>query len=142
MNSKDHGFEELHHTADWSMRVWAGDLPALFAEAARGMNSLAGMRLANGEFVQKNFKAEAPDVESLLVAFLSELIYHQEQENLGFSTFDIRIFGAVNTEYRMSADMEGAPIQKIDKAIKAVTYHNLKIEKTARGLEVEIVFDV
>ena len=26
--------------------------------------------------------------------------------------------------------MEGAQIESVDKAIKAVTYHNLKIEKT------------
>ena len=142
MSRKNQGFEELQHTADWSLRVWAGDLPALFEEAARGMNSLADVRLASGESVQKNYKADAPDVESLLVAFLSELIYHQEQEKLGFSKFDIRIFSTANNEYQISVDMEGAPIESIDKAIKAVTYHNLKIEKTVRGLEVEIVFDV
>jgi SHS2 domain-containing protein len=38
--------------------------------------------------------------------------------------------------------MEGAPLKALSKAIKAVTWHNLKVEKTARGLEVEIVFDV
>jgi SHS2 domain-containing protein len=38
--------------------------------------------------------------------------------------------------------MGGAPLQSLDKAIKAVTWHHLKIEETARGLEVEIVFDV
>jgi SHS2 domain-containing protein len=29
-----------------------------------------------------------------------------------------------------------------EKAIKAVTYHNLKIEKTNQGFETTIVFDV
>ena len=36
------GFEEISHTADWSARVWAPDLPSLFTEAARAMNSLSG----------------------------------------------------------------------------------------------------
>jgi SHS2 domain-containing protein len=36
----------------------------------------------------------------------------------------------------------GAPILSMDKAIKAVTFHNLQIQKTRRGVEVEIVFDV
>ena len=39
------GFLELPHTADWAVRVWAADLPALFAAAANGMNSLAGVSL-------------------------------------------------------------------------------------------------
>lgn len=40
---RDSGFEELHHTADWSLRVWAGDRPALFEAAARRMNSPAAV---------------------------------------------------------------------------------------------------
>jgi SHS2 domain-containing protein len=139
---KDKGFEEIPHTADWAMRVWANDLPSLFEEAARGMNALAGVKLAEKDKVKKHFEAEASDWEALLVSFLSELIYFQEQENLGFSRFDVRIFDVSNNEYRISADMEGAPIQAVDKAVKAVTFHNLKILKTARGLEVEIVLDV
>ncbi len=134
---KNKGFEEIPHTADWAMRVWASDLPSLFDEAAEGMNTLAGVKFVEGTKVNKHFETEAPDSESLLVAFLSELIYFQEQENLGFSEFDIRIIDS-----RILVDMEGAPIESVDKAIKAVTYHNLKILKSARGLEVEIVMDV
>ena len=134
---KNKGFEEIPHTADWAMRVWADDLPSLFEEAAYGMNTLARIKLADEAQVKKHFEAEAADSEALLVAFLSELIYYQEQENLGFSKFDIRIINS-----RISVDMEGAQIKSVDKAIKAATYHDLKIQKTARGLEVEIVLDV
>ena len=38
--------------------------------------------------------------------------------------------------------MDGAPLETVNKMIKAVTYHNLQIRQTARGYEVEIVFDV
>jgi len=38
--------------------------------------------------------------------------------------------------------MDGAPLLSATKIIKAVTYHNLRIRPTARGYEVEIVFDV
>lgn len=135
MQSK--GFEEIPHTADWAMRVWADDLPALFAEAVRGMNALAGARLAQSPRVRRKFNAKGPDTESLLVAFLTELVYAQEHENLGFDQFDIRIL-----DQRISVKMQGAPLESLSKAVKAVTYHNLKIEQTKRGYEVEIVFDV
>ena len=39
----------------------------------------------------RTFEGRRPDVESLLVAFLSELVYYQEQENLAFDTFDLRV---------------------------------------------------
>lgn len=131
------GFEEISHTADWSVRVWAADLPALFAECARAMNALSGTRIGEGPRVQRTFAAEAPDAESLLVAFLSELVYYQEQEGLAFDRLALQV-----EKGRLKVEMEGAQISSADKAIKAVTYHNLKIEKTSEGLEVTIVFDV
>ena len=131
------GFEEIAHTADWSVRVWAQDLPSLFAEAARAMNSLAGTVIAKDPRLPRTFETEAPDAESLLVAFLSELVYYQEQENLAFDDFELKI-----EAQRLRVDMEGAQIASIDKAIKAVTYHNMNIAETSRGVEVVIVFDV
>lgn len=131
------GFEEISHTADWSVRVWAQDLSSLFAEAARAMNSLAGIVTDKGPRLKQAFEAEGLDAESLLVAFLSELVYHQEQENLAFERFEAAV-----EEQKLKVEMEGAQIISIDKAIKAVTYHNIKIEKTSRGFEVVIVFDV
>lgn len=131
------GFEEISHTADWSVRVWADDLPSLFAESARTMNVLAGTVTAQSPRVGRTFESKEGDVESLLVAFLSELVYYQEQENLAFDTFEIQMNDA-----HISVNMEGAEITSVDKAIKAVTYHNLRIEETGRGYEVTIVFDV
>jgi SHS2 domain-containing protein len=131
------GFEEIPHTADWSIRVWADDLPGLLAESARGMYWLAGAELVDGPREMRTYETEGPDGESLLVAFLSELVYSAEQENLGFDDFDIRI-----KDGRLKVEMGGAPFVSFDKAIKAVTWHNLKIKETARGLDVEIVFDV
>lgn len=131
------GFEELSHTADWSARVWAPDLPALFTEAARAMNALSGTVIGNGPRLTRTFEAEGPDAESLLVAFLSELVYYHEQENLAFDGFDLRV-----AAQWLKAEMAGAEIASVDKAIKAVTYHNLNIEKTAEGFETTIVFDV
>jgi len=131
------GFEELTHTADWAMRVWAPTLEELFVQAAKGMNALSGARLVRGRRVKRTFTAESADEESLLVIFLSELIYLAEQENLGFTKFAMRI-----SKSRIGVKMEGAPLESLNKAIKAVTYHNLNIRQTAQGCEVEIVFDV
>ncbi len=142
------GFEEISHTADWSARVWAKDLPSLFAESARAMNSLAGTVIAQGSRVKRIFEAEDTDAESLLVAFLSELVYYQEQENLAFDKFEfevksVALIGAAMPKgKRLKVEMEGGQIVSTDKAIKAVTYHNLKIEKTKRGVAITIVFDV
>jgi SHS2 domain-containing protein len=137
MVNKDSGSEELPHTADWAIHVWAGSLPALFTEAARGMNALLGVKPGSGTRVSRTFLAEAPDVESLLVTFLSELVWAVEQENLVFDTFKVVLKGP-----KLKVIMSGVPILSLNKSIKAVTYHNLQIRRTEDGFQVEIVFDV
>ena len=131
------GFEEVQHTADWSVRVWGSDLPDLFAESARATNALSGLAIGPGPRATRRFRAEGPDVESLLVSFLSELVYLAEQEALGFDTFEVGM-----PLPPLSLSMQGGPILRLDKAIKAVTWHDLKIVRTERGLETIIVFDV
>jgi SHS2 domain-containing protein len=135
-------FEEISHTADWSLRVWAANLPELFVESARGMSSLSGIRLAQKPRIKCTFCLSAADKESLLVSFLSELVYYAEQDHLAFDYFDLNLDLEACQPCCLSAVLRGAPILSMDKAIKAVTYHNLHIHQTVRGYEVEIVFDV
>ncbi len=52
-------FEEIPHTADWSIRVWADDLAGLLAEFARGMNWLAGAELSEGPRIKKPLKPKS-----------------------------------------------------------------------------------
>jgi protein archease len=137
MEAMDSGFEEISHTADWQMRVWAKSLPELFIAAARGMNTLTGAKPEPDRRVTRTFEESAPDMESLLVAFLSELVWAVEQERLVFDEFKVELKGL-----RCKIRMSGSPLAAIDKSIKAVTYHNLAIRQTQTGFQVEIVFDV
>jgi SHS2 domain-containing protein len=131
------GFREIEHTADWQLEVWAPDLAGLLEQAARGMYSLSGARLKEKPRYERFFEIKAEDAETLLVRFLSELLYIQEQEGLVFDRFkfDLR-------EDRLMANLSGAPLASLDKEIKAVTYHQLKVQNTSQGLKVNIVFDV
>jgi SHS2 domain-containing protein len=131
------GFQEIAHTADWELYVWAADLNTLLEQAARGMYSLMATRLQSSPRQRRGFEIHYLDNESLLVSFLAELLLLSELENLGFDTFDLQI-----ESERLIADLSGAPIESIAKEIKAVTYHNLAVRETERGLEATIVFDV
>lgn len=132
------GFREHEHTADWELEAWAPDLPGLLEQAARGMLALSGMQLKAGEVSQRSVTLHGLDAESLLVQFLSELLWLQQEENLGFNDFSIE----VDDEFVLTADLMGAGITRLDKEIKAVTYHNLQVESTGNGLKAVIVFDV
>ena len=131
------GFYEREHTADWELEVWAPDLSMLLVQAAQGMYSLTGTRLEPEPRLRRELEISSADSESLLVAFLAELLYLGEQEGLGFDSFDLRV-----TDHTLHALLGGAPLAGQDKEIKAVTYHNLQIRNGPRGLEARIVFDV
>jgi len=142
MNASSFGYREREHTADWELEAWAPDLPGLFEQAARGMYALAAVRLKDGSSLSRTLSLSAYDSEGLLVAFLAELLFlgsaeHGEGGRLGFDSFDIRINGNA-----LHATVSGAPILSLDREIKAVTYHILKIRRTAEGFEVNLVFDV
>jgi SHS2 domain-containing protein len=132
-----YGYREIEHTADWELEVWAPDLRGLLEQAARGMYALSGMCLERSQFEQRELEYHAEDAESLLVVFLGELLHFIEQENLAFNEFQIELHG-----YALHAQLCGAQVRKIDKEIKAVTYHNLDVRQSDDGLRVNIVFDV
>ncbi len=140
------GYREVPHTADWALHVWAPDLPGLFLEAAQGMYALAGAqpREVTGTHeasgVGRRLEIQGADAESLLVAFLSELLYAQEQENLLLEVSDLQILPG--DPWRLIAVAKPRPLHRLVKVIKAVTFHNLAIRQSERGYETEIVFDV
>ena len=131
------GYREIEHTADWELHVWAADLPSLLEIAARGMYALSQTNLAPGPQVIREFEIPFSDRETLLVDFLSELLFYGEDEGIAFDAYTLDFDGST-----LKVRARGAPIREQAKEIKAVTYHNLQIRQTERGLEANIVFDV
>ena len=132
-------FEEIEHTADKALRITGASLQELFVSAARGMTGMMVPDLSKvSAEVEKCIELEAIDAESLLVEWLSELVFWAETEMLVFTQFDIKNL----TASHLQATIIGGNISELEKHIKAVTYHNLKITKTAQGMETTIVFDV
>jgi SHS2 domain-containing protein len=130
------GFEEFPHTADIALRVWGPDNETLFTQAALGLNAIAGVRTGTQRVVRR-ISLHQTDLASLLVAFLSELVFLQENEHLAFHKSDLEV-----SAQNVSGTLQGADILSLERPIKAVTFHNLQILNTERGLEVEVIFDV
>jgi SHS2 domain-containing protein len=131
------GFQEIEHTADIALRVWAASIPELLQKAAKGMFTVCGVQVNKQSRHQRTFQITFSDYESLLVHFLSELLYYLERDNLAFERFRISI-----NEAQVKVTAYGYPVLSIQKMIKAVTYHQLQVQTTERGYEAVIVFDV
>jgi len=131
------GFQEIEHTADWELHVWAPDFLILLEQAARGMSALLEITLAETPRVERSFELSFFDQETLLVDFLSELLFYGEDQSIAFDNFDLELSAG-----NLYASLEGAAIRDQAKEIKAVTFHCLSVRPTAQGLEVNLVFDV
>lgn len=130
-------FKEIKHTADLSLQIWGKDILSLFKDAASGMYSLMGIHPNQNNRTRTTLTLQEDDLESLLVAFLSELLYLIESENVVFDEINLEINNNEST-----AQLEGCEILSIEKVIKAVTFHNMAIKKIQNQYMVDIVFDV
>ncbi len=132
------GFEEVDHTADVAIRIWAPNFEGLLCQAALGATRLMCDLMRGGPAVRKRFSLEAFDRESLLVEWLGELAYSAEVNREVFYAFDFECV----TDHRLIVVACGNRVDSLQTVIKAVTYHNLKIVKTDYRLEATVVFDV
>ncbi len=130
-------YEEIDHTADWAFRAFGKDLKELYANAAYALFALEGALDAQSTLTRE-IHVEGIDREALLVNWLSELLFQQETKRETYQKFDITQL----TDTELEATVHGAQTQPITKFIKAVTYHDLKIEQTENGWQATIVVDV
>ena len=132
-------YEEVEHTADRAFKIYGSDIQALLVNAAGAMNSLLVRK--NSECClqeKKSVELDAIDSESLLVEWLNELAYWAETELLVFHKFDLHRVSPTH----IKATIHGHRAARLENHIKAVTYHNLEIVQTAKGLTATVVFDV
>jgi SHS2 domain-containing protein len=131
-------YEEIEHTADWALKVRGADLPALFSNAALGMMDLAGVQMGEEAGSTRSVELQAIDSETLLVDWLHELVVALEVEQIAFGEIVLEITNG----RRLVGTVRAVPIATIEKPVKAVTYNELVIRKSAQGFEATIVFDV
>ncbi len=130
-------WQEIEHTADLALHVWAADLPDLFTTAAQGMFAFIIGDESIAPTHTLTVKLEALDVETLLVDWLNELLYQTEVAGLAFTTFKFECL----TPTRLVAAVHGGPISRYSRYVKAATFHDLAVIQTPEGYETEIVFD-
>lgn len=132
-------WEELDHTADWALRIRGADISSLFKNAACGMASLVGgFHSPSSAEHRFSIHVEAHDWETLLVDWLTEVLYLIEDRHLVVTSTTITHID----EFALNAVVAGKTGDGFEKHIKAATYSDLVIKPTPAGFEVVIVFDV
>ena len=138
-------FEIIDHTADIGIAAYGKTKREVFINAAKGMFEIISGDTKN---LKENFydkiELEADNLEGLLFAWLNELLYISETKLVILSKFKIKEL----SDFQIEAEVRGIKINrlghKIEKEIKAVTYHRLEIKKDEEsGLwSAQVIFDI
>src|SRR3989344_6465549 len=126
----------LEHTADVRMKVEDGTLPGLFEQALEGMFSFLRPVKRKKE-VQRTIELHAGDATALLVDFLNEALSLAQTHKEAYDA--VHFYKLVTHELR--AELKGRAAAAFKEDIKAVTYHEAKIERVPKaGWRAHIIF--
>jgi len=131
-----HSFEE--HTGEVRVRLSAPSFEGLLEEAGQALAELLADE-APGE-LQEVERVELRDVDraALLVHWMDELIFLSETRKRLYSWFRV----AAASEREVVAEVRGWPAARVRTAVKAATFHGLKVEEGPGGFSAEVVLDV
>lgn len=161
-------FEVFEHTADLGLRVQAQQLDDLFAEAGRALFSVIVENLHEVQPRQSYpVQLQENTLEYLFFDWLDTLLYLFDAKKLLLREFEVQVMqsaqdasetgpggrepGLTNPHspagmWKLTATVRGEPLDRtrhqLDHEVKAITYHGLKVERTADGWLAEVIVDI
>jgi len=132
-------YEILEHTADLKIRVFGKTKEELFLNAVLAMGDGLRPKIKNQKSKIKKIKIKSDNLETLLVDFLSEVLYLIQVNKEVYTDVKFKKF----SDNRIEAELTGQKVERFGEDIKAVTYHGLEIcKKPDRTLQATILFDI
>lgn len=142
-------YEFLPHLADARFRAYGQTLEEALANAALAMVSLMWEVEKVRPVKKEVIKVEASSLEQLTVKFLTEFLYLLDVKSFLLARVEsIQVEEAQKDDrkfYRLEAEVAGdsaSPEYEIYGLVKAVTYNEMKIEKTDGLWLLEVVVDM
>ncbi|MFO7571806.1 MAG: archease [Gaiellaceae bacterium] len=124
----------VEHTAELELELESGSAEGVLEEALRAFGELAGF--GEGETLERPVDVRAPDLPTLLAAWLDELLFVAETERLlpdtaRVSVGDVRVTGVIRGRH-------GDP----RPLVKGVTLHRLRFRQENGVWRARVVLDV
>jgi len=129
-------------TADTAFVAYGKNLNELFENAARAMFEVIINTEQIKSKVKRKIKVTGNDLQSLMFNWLNILLLFVDSDNLAFSYFKVKVN---QKKFTLNAVFKG---EKIDPkkhetrtAVKACTYHQMKIEKN-KIWKAQVILDI
>lgn len=138
-------YEFTEHTADVAVWVYGGSLKELFASAAMAMFSVVVAKKKNKSrppLTEIVIKITEAALEDLLKGWLDELLFAFTSKRLLLHRIKSLVCEENVLEAKVLLEPFDAQHFELKDEIKAVTYHELKVEKIRNRWRARIIFDV
>jgi len=139
-------YKLIDHTADIAVEVTGNSISSLFIAASEAWRDTI-LEFENTLMESsKKFIFNSVSMEGLLVDFLSELNFQLYTKKWCFISCKNLLFHKTETSSQLEAEIFGQCFNsvnhKIKEEIKAVTFHQMKIEEINGLFMTKIIFDV
>ena len=131
-------YRVIDHPSDIGIEAIGKDIKGLFENSAFGMMDMMFDLSGVKKEMSFDVKVTGDDQVSLLVSWLSELLYLSDSNHVALSDFKITKM----SDAELEAKVYGGKIGKVKRFIKAATYNQLEIKKEKGSWKSRIIFDV
>ncbi len=135
-------FELLEHTADIGFRARGDTQAELFENAAEALVSIAMETDGIAPRQSYPLAAAGEDPQSLLVNWLSEVLFWLDARHIAMRRFEVREIGAGHVTAQAFGEPRSPERHRAKLVVKGVTYHQLRVWTDENGWWAEVYLDI
>jgi SHS2 domain-containing protein len=142
MNTVPLTYQIIDHTADLGIIIEGTDEKDLFIRAAYAMTDLMVKGDISRKPVIKDVSLQGEDFPDLMVKWLGEILYLFHGEKLLVHSIKIKSISPITLRSTLTFTSFEPEHHQVKREIKAVTYHQISVDKTKDGWQARIIFDI
>jgi SHS2 domain-containing protein len=135
-------FKFLDHTGDLAMEVYGQSLTDLFENAGQALFHVITDPLEVEDRVEREVALTYDELGTLMVDWLSELLYLHDVEGLLFSSFKVGSLGAGHFLAKAWGEFFEEEKHIIRTEVKAVTFHQLEVTQQRGSWRARVILDL
>jgi SHS2 domain-containing protein len=142
MNTAPLMYQIINHTADLGIIVKGVNEKDVFIRAAYAMTDLMVKGDITKKTVIKDVSLKADDFPDLMVKWLGEILYLFNGEKLLVHSIEINSISSIMLLSTLTLSTFEPKHHEVKREIKAVTYHQICVDKVNDGWQARIIFDI
>jgi SHS2 domain-containing protein len=135
-------FKILEHPADVGIEAYGETMEKAFEHAAAALVSLITDPRAISARETRVIEIHAKDQEQLLVKWLSELLYLYDAFGFLAAKTEMEKLTSISLKSKVRGETFDAKVHPARIDVKAITYHQIAIEKEPRRITLRVFVDI